>query len=245
MKVCVTTVVDRNYIDYVPFFKWCMAKSYPDYGVVVLIKENEFGDCIYSGYNTIALRFLTGSKPYAGYDYVYITDIDMMILPEAKPLHKFHLDEMAKTGLPYSNSLRNHKHWEGEHSLTGLHFCSIEWFDLVEKEADVYRQIVRSQQVRREYDGWMLYHMCHDSGIGLPGKYPLVVRHHGIHLGNFRLFEGRKRKLEKRMDKNKCRMWLEYIADPHYREMIDKVTDSAVRRTFNLLEEYCRGFVCH
>ena len=59
-----------------------------------------------------AVRFL--EQPTLESDYVYIGDIDILVLEEIAP---FHMAEMAATGLPYSNMRRRR-----EGLLTGLHF---------------------------------------------------------------------------------------------------------------------------
>jgi hypothetical protein len=100
----------------------------------------------------------------------------MMIMRAKDPIIEFHTREMRRTGLCYSNSTRNKEHWKGDTSLSGLHFCKYEWFEKVEKEAKKYLKILEKKQQRREYDGHMLYNMCKDSGLGLPGKYSTEVQ---------------------------------------------------------------------
>jgi hypothetical protein len=39
MKLCITTVVDSRYWDWVELFTWCCKKSYPEYDVKILKKE--------------------------------------------------------------------------------------------------------------------------------------------------------------------------------------------------------------
>ena len=58
------------------------------------------------------VRFITTPRSKA--DFVYIGDVDIIILEEITPPH---VANMAKTGLPYSNIVR-----KGTVRLTGLHF---------------------------------------------------------------------------------------------------------------------------
>lgn len=60
-----------------------------------------------------AIRFV--EEPSLKPDYVYIGDIDVLVLENISSLH---LKQMAKTGLPYSNFYRK----DAPRRLTGLHF---------------------------------------------------------------------------------------------------------------------------
>jgi hypothetical protein len=259
VKLCLTTVVDQNYAAWIPLFVACAKKSYPGYDVRIYVRgthqpvENaeivqnafkEYPDC---GNNTIALRFLLPQGEFKNFDYVYITDIDMMIMKESvcgtgfSSLHEFHLKEMEKTGLTYSNSIRNSKHWKGVESLSGLHFCHRDWFDQIERSAIHFREYLRTVEVRREYDGHMLYLMVKDSGLGMPGKYKLVKRHHGIHMGNFRLFS-RYGKLKARMGRQKCRAWMSYLGDEKFKKAYDRTASMSDVAAVQLgkFENHCK-----
>lgn len=258
MKLCLTTVVDEYYAAYIPMFVWCAKKAYPDYHVRIYVRgkcppcdgaeiiQDAFAGYPKCGNNTIALRFVLPPEDFKKFDYIYITDIDMMLMKESvcgtgfATLPDFHLAEMQKTNLCYSNSIRNSKHWKGTESLSGLHFCHRDWFDAVERSVINYRQYLKEVEVRREYDGHMLYNIVKDSGMGLPGKYRLVKRHHGIHLGNFRLFK-RYGKLKTRMPRQKCRTWRSYVADPEFKKICDKAAarDDLILVQLRKLEAHC------
>jgi hypothetical protein len=206
-RVCITTVVDAAYMEYAPLFVYCAKQVYPSFGVLIVLRDQ----CPYElpgarvvhlfekfpryPYLSIALRFLVPPDIYADYDYVYVTDIDMMIMPERLPLDEFHLGEMVTTGLCYSNSLRNIHHYAGFESLSGLHFASRRWFKETEEQRAFYYDQCEAGLLGlyREYDGVMLYRMARNAEVGLPKKYKLKKRHHGIHLGNFRLFDSKEK----------------------------------------------------
>lgn len=245
MKLCVTTVVDKKYVHYIPLFIYCLRYAYPEYKIKIFTlcdyPSHKFAEIVPNyfeghrpGFNTIALRFLVPKKEFKNFDYVYITDIDMLIMREGRPLHTFHLQEMASTGLCYSNSTRNSKHWKGEESLSGLHFCAYEWFEKVEKEADRYRDYLLNTPERREFDGHMLYNMCRNSGLGIPGKFKLIPRHHGIHLGNFRLFE-KTRDLKKRIPMTFRFQWMRMRNNNNFLNMIRECNDPMVDK----LDKFC------
>jgi hypothetical protein len=67
--------------------------------------------------NTV--RFYTTPKNKS--EYVYISDVDIICLQ--KEISKIHIDDMLKTGLPYSNIVRPTKNESNHHRrLSGLHF---------------------------------------------------------------------------------------------------------------------------
>lgn len=263
MKTVITTMTDNRYAYYAELFRWCCKKSYPEYDVVVLNKENHFPGYPDNGYTTNALRFLTGYEPYEGYDNVYITDIDMMILPEIPRLHDFHLREMKNRC--YSNSLRNKHHtfeldgqtWDGLHSMTGLHFCNREWFERTNRSAAKYREFLKTNIVGRGFDGRILYLMAKENGLGLPAKYKQIKRHHGIHIGTFRLYDPQnpainelERKnnpvrhgmasIRKRIGIRKCEIWRRYMRDPKYAEIVSRIKSEEVLTMVKSLEAFVK-----
>ena len=262
-RLCVTTVVDQNYASYIPLFIYTLKTSYPEYHVKLFIHGNLsqhvknalalikydyklvpdlFNKYVKYKFSPIAWRFIIDPKHYKGYDYVYITDIDMMILPEKISLLNFHLNEMGETGLCYSNSKRNKKHIDGHRSLTGLHFASQEWFRKTEKARQKYEELIRTGALgkEREEDGRILYNMCKESGLKTPEKRPLVMRHHGVHMGNWRLFHSYK-KLNKRMGIEKCRAWLKIRETKTFNNIYRFVsTNPMLREQMEEIDKHCK-----
>ena len=145
MKVLITTVVDAKYMAFAPMFVYCCRQAYPEYDVKIILRDKclylldcetvlEFQGFPRYLYNTIALRFVVPLENYDGYDYVWITDIDIMMMREDPQLANVHEKQMVETKMCYSNSLRNKDHYLGSKSLSGLHFATQEWFDRVEPE---------------------------------------------------------------------------------------------------------------
>lgn len=221
MNICISTVVDENYQCYVPLFVWCVHHVYPSYEVKIFSREKDFPDFPKLRYNTIALRFVVPPQHYENYDYVYVTDIDMFLMPERTSIDQFHLGEMVGTGLCYSNSLRNVHHYAGFQSLSGLHFASREWLLRTESVRANYYDLLKKGLVGlyREYDGVMLYRMAEKSGLGLPQKYKLKKRHHGIHLGNFRLFD-KKEAWSDRIPMEWRYQWKQWMSEPEFAELV-------------------------
>lgn len=246
-KTCLTTVIDEAYEDYLPLFLYCAMKAYPDYEVRIFRRgQTPFEGFPEYPYNTIALRFVVPKEYYHGMDWVYVTDIDMMIMPEPVALHGFHLNEMHETGLCYSNSLRNKHHYAGCQSLTGLHFADMQWFEWTETQRMFYYGVLKNGVVGtyREYDGVMLYRMADKSRVGLPGKYKLYKRHHGIHLGSFRLYKNdpkREEKLYQRITRDYARKWLKYYTDPNFKKLIEQANENpTIRQQLAELYNVCR-----
>jgi hypothetical protein len=255
-KVCITTVVDSRYMEYAPLFAYCVKKVYPSYRVILVLRDN----CPYDlpgvetvrlfdtfpryPYISIALRFVVPPDVYREFDYVYITDIDMMIMPERIAIDDFHLGEMVVTNLSYSNSLRNIHHYAGFESLTGLHFATKKWFAQTDEQRGFYYQYLESGTlgVYREYDGVMLYRMCKKSGLGLPKKYKLKKRHHGIHLGNFRLFNTKEQWAD-RVPIEYRSQWTQWMSDPAFAAMVQtsRRCNPMVNEQIGLLEDFIRN----
>lgn len=240
MKLCVSTVVDSNYMAYLPLFVYCMNRTYPQYHVKLFLRDpcpydlrawklncemvHMFEDFPRHKYLSIALRFAIPKEYFKDFDNVYITDIDMMILQENRDIEYFHCMEMNETGLCYSNSTRNINHYAGAKSLTGLHFASKKWFEKTEEATAKYRELMRGGLIGlyREFDGVMLYRIAVESGCGLPGKYKLARRHHGIHLNNFMLFKNDRLKLEVRIPPNYRTQWMQFLGNVKFRNIVDE-----------------------
>lgn len=265
-RLCISTVVDEKYMAYIPLFVYCCHKAYPDYFIRIFthgqmpshiiaalnmqpdtheITEGLFEGWAHSEYAPISWRFIIPPRYYSEFEYIYITDIDMMLMPEKIELLHYHLNEMGESGLCYSNSVRNSKHWKGGQSLTGLHFISQEWFEKTEEVRKEYYLLLKTGKLgsKREFDGHMLWRMVKESKIGMCKKYPLVGRHHGIHLGTFRLFKTMMKR-KKRMNKEKCNRWLEHLRDYKFRNLVEIASkDKMVKEQLHELEAHSKKVV--
>lgn len=238
MSLAICTVVDKEYMSYLPLFVYCLNKAYPDYHCRLFLRDpcpydlktwklkceiiDMFEDYPRWKYLSIALRFAIDKKYFEDFDFAFITDIDIMIMRQDVSLEYFHRLEMEDTGLCYSNSIRNASHYAGSQSLTGLHFASKEWFERTNDIAMEYRDLMRNGLVGlyREYDGCMLYRVAERSGVGLPGKYKLAARHHGAHLGSFRLFGKDRYKLDVRIPMHYRTQWLTHCGNGIFQDIM-------------------------
>ena len=141
-----------------------------------LVRQVNFNYVEYQGkkFNTIpnSIRFLT--EPKIKTEYVYISDVDIITLQ--RNICEIHINNMKKTGLPYSNIVRPIKNIENEiKRLTGLHFTPHSNYYPIANVSDVYNTGILS------HDEGLLYKIVEK-------KYPKfnydeVYRPvHGIHV---------------------------------------------------------------
>ncbi len=265
-KVCVSTVVDEKYQYYIPLFVLSLTRAYPTYHIKIFTHgkiapevkkalKTAGGSCelipgVFDGwkkhkYSPISWRFLVPPSYYKGHQYVYVTDIDMMITKERLPLYTFHKREMNNTKLCYSNSLRNKKHWNGKKSLSGLHFVNMKWFTKTEKARVYFADKVKKGTAgrKREYDGYMLWRMVVKSKLKMCKKKSLVRRHHGIHIGSFRLYQ-KDSKIHKRINKQKCKQWMALRKTPEFKKIYSLIkVDKTVKSQLKQLKAHCKEVV--
>ena len=196
-----TTVVDGGFQLYTPLFILSLLTAYPDYSVRVFVRDDirpelaaglgllgGLGDWqiiagTLGGYPKCKrlgawLRYLLFTRErvarhFAEFDYVYITDGDMLITRETPPLHVQHIEHMKVTGLPYSNIIR----CGTPHALTGLLFVSQEFIQRIAPSVERYNAAFREKgdrvltQSRRIPDEQLQYQIVRDSDIGLPPQH--------------------------------------------------------------------------
>ena len=176
------------------------------------------------------LRWCLPGSLFKGFEYVYIGDIDVFVLPERKDLLSFHLDQALYFKLPYSNCIRP----ENPYRMSGLHFVSEEYFKIVEDTQKRFIEYILSsglKNFRNPYSGhqdneYMLFRLIIESGLKLP--YPPVWDRpkHGIHTGEARI-EGRMREVFLRPDDYEFFRELVqfYLYDEVFWEMIENSSD--------------------
>lgn len=76
------------------------------------------------GGQKIFLRWLFEQSDFAGFDCVYFSDIDFLVLRQEPTLAEFHIKNANRFGLPFSNMVRADKTNSGQcpDRLSGLHF---------------------------------------------------------------------------------------------------------------------------
>lgn len=238
MKVLVSAYTDENYLDYWPLWLCCIEKAYPNYEThMKLIKDKK------PQHRPACMRFL---EPLFDADYYYITDIDMMILPENPPLHEFHLAEMKESGLCYSNSPRNNSEPKSYERMTGLHFANNEWWDKTREARGKYLELLDAGLIGNDRfdDEIVLKNIILESGLALPPKRPLARRHHGIHMGTLRAYRWHnpsrlENQLSLRISPKQAEQWLTIVDGLEYPCLAEKV-NKTIEWELNALEAFCR-----
>ncbi|GIN15391.1 hypothetical protein J32TS2_07470 [Shouchella clausii] len=209
-RLCVTTYVYGNYKKFIPYYVYSILKSYPDYFVKIFvngqlstdehaslerikqqlsknveIKETKLLKRVSLANEGKARRFLLPASEFAGFDYVYIGDVDFLIIKEDTPLLEGHIEHCQKIGLPYSNQIRPQSK-----RLTGLHFIKTKeyykkmdsliayYLERPEKIEEAFRTGIRDEE--------FLYNLVEKRiGFGDIDKHHYRP-HHGFHLGILR-----------------------------------------------------------
>lgn len=117
------------------------------------------------GHTLNAIRFLY--QPLTKAEYVYIGDIDILIL--ADNIVSSHVKNMELYHLDYSNIVRHNK---TSNRLTGLHFCRYDMMYPIHRLNDVPVNI---------NDEEYLYLLMADKGLKTPPKEAFYRPIHGIH----------------------------------------------------------------
>jgi hypothetical protein len=197
-KTCIFTICGGDYQAFAPLFIETAVAANPECDVMVgVIGENWIGwqpgiiDC--NGLPdrnrlSSAMRFVWSNGLLESFDYVLITDIDIVFAPEATSIATTHLIwmDIEKTA-PYSNWLI------GKEQIPGVHFITKEWWaKTAEARKKEFDTLMTLDNIPYFYDELMLYRIIHNSGLPLPGKLPQLWNHHGLHLGSVRDFEKQK-----------------------------------------------------
>jgi len=203
LRLCVTTVVDGTFQRYTPLFILSLLTAYPAYSIRVFVRD-DIGPELATGMRLLDgmgdwqiitgaldgypqckrlgayLRYLLFTSDrvaryFSEFDYVYITDGDMLITRETPALHVQHIEHMKVIRLSYSDILR--------HSTplvaTGLLFASQEFIGRVAETVEWYDAEFRAKgadvidATECIPDERLLYQIIRDSGVGEPPQHIL------------------------------------------------------------------------
>lgn len=205
MSLCISTVVNKTYQKYIPLFVYFCLKSYPEYGIRILLTEKlnqnyrdiikelqklsndfKFYEECFAGYSKTGqqlktLRWIIDEDYFKGYDNVYIGDIDIFICKETPSLEKQHLNNCKVFGLPYSNIVRK----SDKKRLSGLHFMKKkEYYNIMRSIIEKYSLLLKRGKLNSYGNEEILYNMIEKSNLGFPDSQ--WRPHHGIHVGIWR-----------------------------------------------------------
>lgn len=197
-KCCITTIVSGDYQWYIPLFLDRIYKEYGEYDVKVFVRgaidlpkkyckdvmrfPSALDKCPKNGLFTAAMRFLVCEEELRDYDYVYIADVDAIIMREERMLVDQHMAFLRMNKLwCYNNYL------VGATRCPGTHFVTKEWWDVTrESRHTELRKLEKKRKIYKDYDEEMLYRIIKESKLSLPPNAPNLWAHHGIHLGSIR-----------------------------------------------------------
>lgn len=202
-------------------FLWCAKRAYP--GARVVLDEL---DNVPSRYYSACYRLLAD---VSGGEYTYITDVDMALMRETPGLLDFHLGEMHREGLPYSNAVRSSGERHGPQRITGLHFAGPGWWEKTKPSRAKYMALLDRGEIGagRFDDERTLKKVVVESGLPVPEKKPLASRHHGIHLGILRAYRKHPRKVRWRQMALRihpwhANRWLSYLGDREFSKICER-----------------------
>jgi hypothetical protein len=135
-----------------------------------------------------AVRYFIPKEQFAGFRYVYMGDVDMIIMNELNnDFRQFYVDHCVKTGLPFSNMFTSDN---GQMRMTGLHFMEVEPY--FEKMNDLIAEVIGGRNVYALgimnsycFDEQVLYNMtsrAFDIEVLRGYRRP----HNGVHIGYVR-----------------------------------------------------------
>ncbi len=210
-NLLIYTLCDKEYEWYIPLFARSMALANPkqpveinvlggvDKKVVDLVDNDSIMIYDFDGkssgkYMTASLRFLIPPKQSISNEFQYylITDIDMMFMPENSTIIDQHCKHMERDGTGcYENWIS--QYLGGDPRMPGVHFITHEWFDKTHTVRKTeLEKLLKYGANDYYYDEVMLGRVVRDSGLKLPPQVAKLWRHHGIHLGDWRINMDRK-----------------------------------------------------
>lgn len=236
MRLCVSTVVSPNhYLWFIPFFSLSAKKAYPKCRVKIFvkgevdpkIKENlslfknpDIYENVFSGIpnrksTCNALRHLVDPIYYRGFNLVYPTDVDFIILPHKRSHIEYYLRIMEKTHQPFAacggpakgfrKRPKGVTRWVGHYGrvAAGCSMYNSRFFQVTKNARRYYLKVLKSGRhdkfdklpaaSYREYDEVMLQRIIRMSGLKVPIHKNLFLtgekanaEYRDVHLGDFK-----------------------------------------------------------
>lgn len=199
------------------------------------------------GGNKKIARWLIPKKHFGTFDYVFLGDIDFLILKEDEPIIDFHLKRMAEYNLPFSNIVRPLKENETPR-LSGLHFIKVdEYYKILNntildlnfkdgfisllKKRDFFNNIDRDEKFL-----YCIVNQKFQLDLKLIVKEERFRPWHGIHLGAARGLELSRIKFDigsSIVFENAKNQINSFIDDAIFRTILYKLNETSVWNTVN------------
>lgn len=140
-----------SYEKYIPYYIYFINLNYPEVDILIFYqdtlsdnikkalkgldnyilyekfinKEFIFEGVKIKGGDSKLNRWLLPKELMSSYKYVYMGDVDILILKETESLFEFHKNQAKKFDLPFSNKVRILSDGRSSKRLTGLHFIEV------------------------------------------------------------------------------------------------------------------------
>lgn len=273
-RLCVATYVSGSeYQEFIPVYIYSILCSYPDYFVFIFcgekIKQNvrksldileQIGNFkifeshlpahsgkLKKGVAAACKRWLLYIPEFSNYDFLYIGDVDIFIIPDQTSLLDQHLIHCQTLQLDYSNVRRR----ASAKRISGLHFVKIEpYFKKMLPIIDKYSTMILSDQSNYEVidDECMLFDMINESGLGLcpqakdvehiDPRMPSFRPYHGIHLAVFRDLMVKKRRVVSDDFKKNMRTLKYMIDEPLFKKIEMNFDGRLIKRIFKRIHDF-------
>lgn len=197
MKILIASLASGWYEHFAPMFVYAGAKYNPGCDVKVFIKRDFFPRHPDSACGL--LRYCLPNECFSGYDYVFITDIDIIFLPIKPTTVGYYWKNMEKSGLSYAGvrgSPKSRKRsFDGKNSRisgAGL-LVNREWLEKTWPFRERYIRKTINGMAFREKDEIYLQRMTRKAGFPIPmvpGKFTngqsFDCAYRNLHLGDFK-----------------------------------------------------------
>lgn len=165
-------------LDYVGMFRFCAALAYPEYDVMTIYVKNCAPGIIPS------LRFLYEDCFFINYDFILITDIDILIMRESPTIEDQHFSSMER------HNLIGYDNYVVEDRMIGVHFVNRLWWPATSRwRCHEMLRLMSMGTPPKGYDEEMLFRIVKNSDLPWQKSEMNLWSEHGIHLGAYRTNE--------------------------------------------------------
>lgn len=273
-RLCVATYVSGSeYQEFIPVYIYSILCSYPDYFVFIFcgekIKQNvrksidileQIGNFkifenhlpghsekIKKGVAAACKRWLLYISEFLDFDFLYIGDVDIFILPEKLSLLDQHLIHCQTLKLDYSNVRRR----ASAKRMSGLHFVKVApYFKKMLPIINKYSKSILNEKSNYEVvdDEAMLFDMVNESGLGLcpqatsieyaDPRVPSFRPYHGIHLAVFRDLIVKKRRVISYDFQKNLHTLKDMIDEPLFKKIEMNFDGRLIKRIFKRIHNF-------
>ena len=180
-ELLISMFVSGKYKYYVPMFELFLDAAYPEYDFII--------DHVICSDDAKFLRWRKLYFNYAIFKYIYIGDIDILIMRDTPTLLEKHLAICEKQGLPFSNTCGIDDPATRGRRVTGLHFFinNGSYLDKMRGAALRlnYTGISYNEKLKRLDNQKYLYNLLRAAGYEIPNHKEFY--YDGLHLGHSRV----------------------------------------------------------